>query len=255
MTKRTRLWLVALVVGGLLVALPGAAVAQTDSATADAPSVSAVSDVDTIKHRALHAIDRRLHTIASLTRKVGESKSITDEHAKKLLADLEDASEGLKELARKIKGAETVEELRRLVPLIATEFRIYQVVKPKVMEVLASDRVVAVTERLTELGDKLEILIARAADAGYDVTRAKLLLERMRHNVAAAARLGGPVADMVVDLQPDDWPDPAKALLRKGRVALDEASDHARRARYQARKIMRWLRHLADPPIDISELG
>lgn len=254
MTKRNRLWLVALVVGGMLIALPGVAVAQTDSATADAASVSDVSDVDQIKHRALHAIDRRLHTIARLTRKVGESKSVTDEHAKKLLVDLEDAAAGLKELARKIKGAQTIEELRELVPLIATEFRIYQVVKPKVLEVLASDRVVAATDRLTELADRLETLIARAADAGYDVTRPRILLARMRHNTAAAARLGGPVADMVIDLQPEDWPDPAGALLREGRVRLGESFDHLRHARYQAGKITRWLRNLADPAIDISAI-
>ena len=254
MTIRTRLGLVALVVGGLLVALPGIAVAQTDSVADDAPSVSDMSDVDEIKHRALHAIDRRLHTIARLTRKVNESKSITEEHAKKLLVDLEDAAAGLEELARKIKGAQTIEELRELVPLIATEFRIYQVVKPKVLEVMASDRVVAATERLTELGDKLEILIARAADVGYDVTRPRILLARMRHNVAAAQRLAGPVADMVVDLQPEDWPDPAKALLREGRVRLDESFERVRHARYQARKIVRWLRNLVDPPIDLSEL-
>lgn len=254
MTKRTRLGLVALVVSGLLVALPGVAVAQTDSAAVDAPSVSDVSDIDEIKHRALHAIDRRLHTIARLTRKVSESKSITDEHAKKLLVDLEDAAAGLKELARRIEGAQTIEELRELVPLIATEFRIYQVVKPKVLEVLASDRVVAATERLTELGDKLESLITRAADAGYDVTRPRILLARMRRNVAAAERLAGPVADMVVDLQPEDWPDPAKALLREGRARLGESFDHLRQARYQARKIMRWLRNLADPAIDLAEL-
>lgn len=254
MTQRTRLWLVALVVGGLLVALPGAAVAQTDSATPDAPSVSDVSDVDVIKHRALHAIDRRLHTIARLAGKVDASKSVTDEHAKKLLVDLEDAAAGLKELARKLKGAQTVEELRELVPLIATEYRIYQVVKPKVNQVLASDRVVAATGRLTELGDKLEKLIARAADAGYDVTRPRSLLARMRHKVAAAERLAGPVADMVIDLQPEDWPDPAKALLRKGRVRIDESVDHLARARRQSRKIVRWLRNLADRPIDLSEL-
>jgi hypothetical protein len=216
--------------------------------------VSDVSDVDEIKHRALHAIDRRLHTIARLTRKVTESKTVSDEHAKKLLVDLRDAAEGLEELARKIKAAQTVEELRELVPLIATEFRIYQVVKPKVLQVLASDRVVAATERLTRLSEKLETLIARAADAGYEVTRPRILLARMRHNVAAAARLAGPVADMVVDLQPEDWPDPAKALLRKGRVLLDESFDHLHRARRQAKKIIRWLRNLADPPIDLAEL-
>jgi hypothetical protein len=104
------------------------------------------------------------------------------------------------------------------------------------------------------LAEKLEMLIARAADAGYDVTRPRILLARMRHNLAVAARLGGPVADKVVDLQPEDWPDPARALLREGRARLGESFEHLHRARYQARKIIRWLRNLADPPIDIAEL-
>lgn len=255
MTQRNRSWLVALVVGGLLVALPGAAVAQTDAATADTSSVSdEVTDLQRIKHRALHAIDKRLHTVKRLANRVENSGSITDAHAETLLVDLRDAAEGLGELARKIRAAETIEELRELVPLIATDFRIYQVVKPKVNQVLASDRVVAATVRLDELADKLEMLLERAANAGYDVTRPKMLLERMRRNVAAAAELAGPVADKVLDLQPEDWPDPAKALLREGHERLDKSVDHLRRAKYQARKIMRWLRHLADPPIDLSEL-
>ena len=255
MTHRTRLWLVALVVGGLLVALPGAAVAQTDSATADTSSVSEeVSDLRRIKHRALHAIDKRLHTVKRLANRVENNGTVTDAHAEALLVDLRDAAEGLGDLARKIKAAETIEELRELVPLIATDFRIYQVVKPKVVEVLASDRVVAATVRLTELGDKLEMLLERAANAGYDVTRPKVVLERMRLNVAAAAELAGPVADMVIDLQPEDWPDPAKALLREGRARIGKSVDQLDHAKYRAKKIMRWLRNLADPPIDLSEL-
>lgn len=255
MTQRTRTWLVALVVGGLLVALPGAAVAQTDSATSDTSAVSdEVTDLREIKHRALHAIDKRLHTLHRLANRVENHGAVTDEHAKILLVDMRDAAEGLEELARKIKAAETLEELRELVPLIATDYRIYQVVKPKVVEVLASDRIVAATVRLTELGDKLEMLIERAANAGYDVTRPKIILERMRLNVAAAAELAGPVADMVIDLQPEDWPQPAKALLREGRHRIDEAVDQLHRGKYRARKIIRWLRNLADPPIDLSEL-
>jgi len=255
MNERTRLWLVALVVGGLLVALPGAAIAQTDSAPTDTESVTDETDIARIKHRALHAIDDRLHTVARLAKHVENSKTVGDEHAKKLLVDLRDAAEGLKELAAKIRAAETVEELRELIPLIATDFRIYQLVRPKVLEVLASDRVVAATERLAELSDKLEMLIARAAEAGYDVTRAKIRLHWMRHNIGAAAELAGPVADKVIDLQPENWPDPAKELLMEGRRRLGASYDHLHNAKYQAKKIIRWLRSLADPPIGLAELG
>ncbi len=254
MTQRSRLWLVALVVGGLLVALPGAAVAQTDTTTTDTAAVDDhISDIDRIKHRALHAIDKRLHTIHRLAHLVEKSPSVTEEHATKLMRDLRGAAEGLTELARKIRAAETIEELRELVPMIG-DFKVYQVLKPKVLQVLASDHVVAVAERLRNLGEKLEMLIDRAEEAGYDVTRPRALLHRMRRNVAAAVELGGPVADKVIDLQPEDWPDPAEELLMEGRRRLHAAAEHLQHARYQARKIIRWLRHLQDPPIDLSEL-
>jgi len=255
MTQRTRLWLVALVVGGLLTALPGVAVANSDTTDAtDTPVSDEVSDVDYIKHRALHAIEKRLETVARLAKKVENHDTVTEEHAGKLLRDLADAAVGLEELARKIEAAATVEELNELVPLIATDFRIYQLVRPKVNQVLASDAKVAATERLFGLANTLEVLIDRAENAGYEVARPEKWLRKMRRNLTAAAELAGPVADMVIDLQPEDWPDPAKATLREGEALLEGATTHLRIARHKAKKIIRWLRNLADPPIDVGEL-
>lgn len=255
MTHRTRIWLVAFVIGGLVMALPGAAIAQTDSSTTDIEAVDEhKSDIDEIKHRALHAIDRRLHTIARLIHRVEASETVTDEHAKQLLRDLTDAAEGLKELAAKIRTAETIEELRELVPMIG-DFKINVLVKPKVNQVLKSDRIVAATERLAEFSNKLEMLIDRAEAAGYDVTRPERLLKRMRLNIRAAYEFGAPVADMVIDLQPEDWPDPAKETLRKGQRRLALATDHLRVAKYKGKKIVRWLHNLNDPTIDVSDIG
>lgn len=254
MNQRTRLWLVALVVGGLFAALPAAAIAQTDTATSDTNVTDEhVTDVDRIKHRALHAIDRRLHTLARLAHKVEASRTVTEEHAAKLLRDLGTAAEGLKELAAKIRAAETIEELRELVPMIG-DYKIYQLVKPKVHQVLVSDRIVAAAERLHEYSDTLEMLIKRAADAGYDVTRPRHLLAMMRRNIAAAYELGAPVADKVIDLQPEDWPDPAKELLAEGRRRLRASVEHLHVARKKGRMIAHWLRNLSDETIDLSEL-
>ena len=253
MSKRTRLWLVALVVGGLFVALPGAAIAESNAATSDTAVVDDNTDFDKIKRRALNAIEKRLKTVARLAHKVESSKTVTDEHAAKLLRDLKDAADGLTELGRKIKEAETAEELRELIGMIG-DFKIYQVVKPKVLQVLASDRIAAATRHLGEFSNTLEMLIERAANAGYDVERAKNLLAKMRRNIAAAYELGAPVADKVIDLQPEDWPEPAKELLKEGRRRIHAAVEHLQVARKKARQIVHWLRNLADPPIDLREL-
>ncbi|NND04279.1 MAG: hypothetical protein HKN91_15985 [Acidimicrobiia bacterium] len=254
MSKRTRLWLVALVVGGLFVALPGAAVAETDTATSDTAVVDEHSDFDKIKRRALNAIEKKLSVVTRLAHKVESSKTVTDEHAAKLLRDLRHTHEGLEELARKIKAAETPEELRELISMIGS-YKVHQVLKPKVLQVLASDRNVAATRHLAEFSNTLEMLIERAAEAGYDVERPKYLLAKMRRNVAAAYELAAPVADAVIDLQPEDWPDPAKETLQKGARHLRAAADHVHVARKKARQIAHWLRNLADPPIDLAELG
>ncbi len=253
MFKRTRLWLVALVVGGLFVALPGAAVAATDVAPSDTTVVDEHPDIDEIKRRALNAIEKRLKTIARLAHRVESSKTVTDEHAAKLLHDLRAAAEGLTELARKIKAAETIEELRELVPMIR-DFRVYQVLKPKVLQVLAADHIVVVAKRLAEFSETLEKLIRRAAEAGYDVTRPRRLLRMMRHNIAAAYELAAPVPRLVINLQPGDWPDPAKERLEEGRRRIHAAVEHLQVARKKARQIVHWLRNLADPPIDLREL-
>jgi len=255
--SRSRLWLVALVASGLLVALPGIAVAQADSATAGPTTTGDVrpsDDFGEIQQRALHAVERRLKTVARLAHRVEASDTVGEEHAAKLLRDLRDAAGGLEELGRKIKAAETIAELRELVPMIGA-FKIYQLVKPKVNEVLASDRIVAKARHLYEFSEKLEKLILRAEEAGYDVERPLYLLKRMRRHLEAAAAKAGPVADMVVDLQPEDWPDPAKGLLAKGARRLHVARDHIHVAKHKARRIVHWLRNLSDPPIDLSELG
>lgn len=254
MSKRTRLWLVALVVGGLFVALPGAAVAATDAATSDTAVVDDEhTNFDKIKRRALNAIEKKLSIVKRLAHHVESSKTVTDEHAAKLLRDLHDAAEGLTELGRKIKAAETPQELRELIGMIG-DFKIHQVVKPKVLQVLASDRIVVATRHLAEFSNTLEMLIERAAEAGYDVERPKYLLAKMRRNIAAAYELGAPVADAVIDLQPEDWPDPAKETLEKGARHLRAAVEHVQVARKKARVIAHWLRNLADPPIDLGEI-
>lgn len=254
MTQRTRLWLVALVVGGLFVALPGAAIAQNDATTSDTQVVDEHdSHVDKIKRRALHVIEKQLSMVHRLAHRVEASKTVTDEHATKLLRDLRDAAEGLTELGRKIKAAETIEELRELVPMIR-DFRIRQVVKPKVLQVLASDRIVAAAKRMAEFSQTLEMLIERAAEAGYDVERPKYLLMKMRQNIEAGYELAAPVADKVIDLQPEDWPEPAKETLKEGIRRLRGAVEHLHVAKKRARLIVHWLRNLSDPPIDLGEL-
>jgi hypothetical protein len=218
MMKRTLRLMTAVAAFSLVLAAPLAAQAQeSDEAAEERHSI------EEVKERALAAIDRRLHTLENLTSRVSDAAHVSDEHEAALLADYRAATEGLEELGTEIAGATTPEELRRLVPLIATGYRVYLVIVPKSAEVAASDRVGAVVERMDRIANRLSEAIDRADDAGFDVTDARRWLISARDEIAEASRTGVPVADDLIDLDASDWEEPAKSMLQEGKRRLENA--------------------------------
>lgn len=241
-----------LIAAGLAAALtalsPVAALAQTDerpvveserpAAERERPSV----DLENVKDRAQAAIERRLVTIDRLQSEVRSNPHVTDSHATTLLRELETAESGLQALGREIAAAETIEELRVLIPEIAEDYRIYVLMVPKVYEVLGSDTVAHVVGRFDTAAEELGEAIRRAEDAGYDVSEAEAYLAEMIRQAGKAESLGVPVAGSVLVLQPSDWPDPAKTVLRSGHADLDDARSALRSARQAAHDALEALR-------------
>ncbi|GMR02325.1 MAG: hypothetical protein BMS9Abin20_0656 [Acidimicrobiia bacterium] len=242
--KRLRRLIAVGVAAGMLFAIPATANAQTDE-TRDATEVIDTTDattrpsIDKIKERAAAAIDRRLATLDTLTERVGNSKHMTDRHKGTLLGEYATASFGLSALGRDIQAAETLEELRNLIPAIAEDFRIYLVVVPKSRQVGASDRVADVVERLDEAADTVAEAIRRGEEAGYDMSDARWWLVSARDDIAEARRTGIPVADDVIGLQASDWEEPASSRLQEGRRRLENARVDVRKAKLSLEKARR----------------
>lgn len=248
MKKPTRRLTAAVLVAILALAAPAAAFAQTDTAETDRSTTDRmtdrerpVTDIESVKSRALAAIQHRLVTIDRLQAAVRSNPHVADDHAATLLRELEASAEGLSGLARRIEAAENLEELRRLIPLIAEDYRIYVLMVPKVHEVLASDTVESVVGRFGIVEEELAEAITRAEEAGYEVGEAWEYLAEMIRHVDQAEALGGPVAETVLPLQPSDWPDPAKEMLRQGREDLAEARQSLRAAHQAAKNAVRAL--------------
>ncbi len=235
--KRLKKLLTVGIAAGMLLTLPAAASAQTDerpAATATAEGTETVAtrpSIDSIKERAAKAIERRFDTLDELTRRVTESKHMSAAHKSTLLGEYASATFGLGVLGDRIEAATTYEELRVLVPKIATDFRIYLVVVPKSHQVNASDRVADAVVRLDEAADKTAEAIRRAEEAGYDMTDAKRWLISARDDIAEARNTGVPVADDVIGLQASDWKEPAKSTLEQGHRRLLNASVDLRKAK------------------------
>lgn len=244
----------------LVLALPGVAMAQTT----DTPSTDTVTDqaVDTarpdvinrIKERAQAAIEKRFGTIDQLRDALTNKGHATAGHKADLFVDLNSAEAGLETLSREIEAATTIDQLRVLVPKIATDFRIYLVVAPKVHEVIAADTALWLVDNpLTEVYNKLSAAVDRADEAGYDVTEAQAFLQEMQTHMTKAEAHAGPVPNQVIDLDASDWENPAKALLEQGRDKLMQARDELRGAKESAQAAAQALREaIGDASTDIA---
>lgn len=235
----------------LILALPGVAFAQTTEDTSQTTATTQLTDeqradrIDAIKERAQKAIDRRIETIGRLRAVLNDHRHVTSRHKADLIVDLNEAEAGLRTLSREIDAATSFEQLRVLVTKIATDFRIYLVVAPKVHEVIAGDTMVwAVDEPLTDLQARIGDAIERAKDAGYDTTEAERYLGEMDEHMDAARSLAAPVPGSVIDLDAGDWPDPARSLLEQGRDDLKGAHDQIRDAARSAHAAVQALREL-----------
>ncbi len=238
--------IIAAAVGFVLVAAtPLAAVAQVEEArppVAERSEIRPERDLAGIKARALEAIDRRLDRIARLEEEVRSNEHVEPEHAEDLLGELSRAATGLSGLAEEIEAAETAEELRVLIPKIATDYRVYVLLTPKVREVLIADAMGDLADRFDEAAARIADAIARAEEAGYDVSEAETALERMESLVDEAEGLAEGVPPAVLPLTPSDWPDPAQGVIREAHDDLVEARQAFRGARDAAHEAVRALR-------------
>ncbi|HHC09347.1 MAG TPA: hypothetical protein ENK55_11615 [Actinobacteria bacterium] len=235
--------------GSLLLGAPTAALAQsTDAAdrvakVTDRPTDQPpVVDLEAARRRLLAAIDRRLETLERLTNVVTGHPHVTDRHEAKLLADYARAAQGLRELRTRAEAATTREELKEIAESMVVDYRIYLVVVPKTYGVLFSDTVVAAADRMDEFADRLAEAIERAAEAGYDVSEARRWLVVARDEIDEGRRAGGPVADMVIDLEASDYPEPATSTFADAKRRLENARLDLREARKALTKSLTALR-------------
>lgn len=225
--RRTRKILATTLAMSMLAVIPQSAIAQ--EAERDPDFAASVEDrghlrtIEEIKERAMAAIEKRLTALDRITEKVSSNSHVTEDHASQLLRGYAGAKDGLTALGREIEAAETRAELKELVPLIATDYRVFLVILPKSHEVLLSDRFADAVTRMTGIADKVLEAIERAEEAGFDMTEARRWLETARDEIGAVERGAVPVAGEVIGLTAADWEEPAKSLLASGKQKLKTA--------------------------------
>lgn len=205
--------------------------------------------VNTVKARALEAIEKRLATIADLQAAIDRSETVDPDHAGRLKGELQSSESGLEALARKISEAEDLATLRDLVPQILEDYRIYAVVAPKVHLVLTADAASAAADRLGDAAGWLGDVLERLAENGFDVEEGEALLVEMERLVASGSEGAAAVPDMVIGLKPSDYPDSTE-VLRSAHGELKSAGSELRSAGETAHQIVRFVKSVVDGGTD-----
>jgi len=236
-----------LAVALLAVALPTVALAQTDGEppARDQPVLTEQERTDRLaelKARATEQIEKRLGALERLAGKIEGAKYLEDGHSASLLSDIGATTAVLRTGLSDVAAAETIEELRELVPPIFESTLVFALLGPKTHEVIASDATVGIAARFTENEAKLQDALDRLAETGVDVTEAQQSLDEAARLVANAATTGGTVADSVVNLQPADWPEPAQGALAEGKATLEKARGSLRETHALAKGVIEFIR-------------
>ena len=217
----------------LAVLAPLGAVAQTHAET----------DLADVQARALAAIDRRLETLDHIQDVVSSSPHVTGDHRGALLGEVGSHRGGLSALAAEIRTTDDPEELRELIPTIATDFRIYLVFVPKVTGVLASDAALAMADRAqTEVVPRLQEWIDRVEDAGGDVSEAESHLADLEDGIDEVVALATGIGEALLPLEAADWEEPARSVIEQAKADGEAAKTAAKAAAEAARAVIEALR-------------
>ena len=241
---KRRLLAIAIVMAVTIV--PTAALATEDSVPDETTTTTEVlreRTLEQLKDRANQLIDRQEGVLGRLRSAIANSAHITVEHAAALSADIAAAADALADLAADVAAATTIPEVWAVIRQIP-ELHIGNVLAPKTHQVIASDALVAFGAKLDRFADKLEDLIARAEEHGYDVDEAWRMLDEMSGDITEGVRLADPVGETVIGLDAGDWPDPAQATLAAGGHDLRAARLSLRDAFVTGRDIVQFLRDL-----------
>jgi hypothetical protein len=200
-----------------------------------AAAVKAGATVENLRAFGDCEIARRFTTLDKLAARVAAAKVLTGAHASALSGDISSTRSGLTSLKATIDAETSLPALKLEVKRIATDYRVYVLVAPKVNLVIGADRVQATKPVFDKLNANLSARIAAARAAGKDTTAAQAALDAMNAAAAQAISLTSPLPGNLLPLTPAQWnAGTAGPVLNSSRAALVQARGLIQSARKDA---------------------
>jgi len=260
MKLATRGTLASIVVGGLLaigsvaptyaVQAPSTLVPEANAAIGARPCrpeaiVARDDGVGNLRTLGDCEIDRRLDTITKLQARVAGAAALTAADRATLQSQLAADASGLTTLRARIDGETDVSVLKTDLGKIATDFRIYLLMAPKVAEAIAAETELAAVGRLGTLQTKLQARIDAAHAAGKDVTGAQADLDAMTAKASQISPLVAGIPAAVLPLTPAQYnAGTATPILASSRTSIQSGRGLLIGARADARACVAALKAL-----------
>jgi hypothetical protein len=235
---RNRLMAGALV-AGLVLAVPGVAMA------ASAPQAGSVTSVNTssplnpptrnastfaaAKTYVEKQLALRQQRLSSLTSEVSKASDLTSSDKATLTTDLANETTGIDALAAKVPADTTWAELLADAKSMVQQYRVFVVMSPQVHETIAADTATAICAKLQAAEPQIEALINYEQSQGKNVTAAQTAYEGLVAQVSAAQSDVSGISAAVLGTSPSGYPgnasifSNARSSLVQARTALKSA--------------------------------
>ncbi len=199
-----------------------------------------------LRDRALLAIDKRIQALQRQLERVQNMQKIAEEDKNYLVAEIQGNIDGLNALRAKIEGDTDIATLKADIKSIVTNFRIYAVVLPKGLALMAADRANWGAQRFDVLAAKIQERIDKAEAAGKDVTKVQELLDQFKAKIADAKTHIERAREAFKSMLPVD-PGGAKSALQAGKSHLKDARAAFREAIGILRQIVSAFKEMKAP--------
>lgn len=229
-------------------ALPGAALAQGESAGANAKTDKTSAALTKIITKADSEIARRVESLNKLTARVNEMKKIGETDKAALVQKIKTIQDDLTALKAKIDSATDLATLREDAKSITSSYRVYMLVLPQVQILAAADRMETIIASLTAVGVKLNARILEAQTAGKDTAAIQKLMDDFNAQLVDARKQTDAAKGHVSGLVPDEGDKEVQKTnaseLKIGRADIKVSHEDFTAARKDAQDILKGLKDM-----------
>ena len=202
---------------------------------------SEAKKLEKLKTFGTKAVDNRIKELNNIISQIEKNKMLESADKTELKTDIQKEIATLEALKEEITSATDLETLRTLIKKIYTDHKIYAVVKPKQLAILAAARTKGAVNKLENLEKRLEKLIDKAKDDGKDTTAVESYVTDFKAKTEQAKSLIDK-AKATFKSMPINDPAKAKVLREEGKGYLTQAKDLLKQAGTDLKKIIAALK-------------